>query len=1223
MNDDARVQELLDQLLDSKATPEDVCAQCPELLPQVRDRWQQMRRVRADLDALFPATQPPPPPEAQALPHIPGYEVESLLGRGGMGIVFRARHLKLNRLVALKMALGGAYAEPRERLRFQREAEAVAALRHPNIVQVYDVGDSDGQLYFTMEYVEGGSLAAKVAGTSQPIDQAVQWSATMARAVQEAHARGIIHRDLKPGNVLLTADGAPKITDFGLARRLESGAQLTQSGVPLGTPCYMSPEQAQGRAHAIGTSVDVYALGAILYELLTGRPPFLGETAAGTLQQVITQDPVAPSRLNPKVPRDLETICLKCLQKAPAHRYATALELAEDLGRYQRGEPITARPVSRPERVVRWVQRKPAIAALIVTALMLIGLAVAAGVSAWRLEGKRRAEIARWTPRLEAVKQLQLSGRFDEARALLETRPEIDVPELNDQIRVVLGELDLAQKLDQIRLNQAAVVDGRYNFAANLALSDREYEAALASAGIGGLSDAPADVAARIRASPIAPALVGALDDWAACAKDRSRRAWICEVARRADPDPSGWRDRVRDPDLSAEALTALAGTADVQDQSVQLLVAVAKRMRTARADSIEFMRRVQRRFPGDFCTNLTLGDALGQVRAEALRYYQAALAIRPESAAAQRAVARAMGEVGRLEDALVHFREAIRLEPRFARAMIDMAVFLSELGRHAEALEWATRGATIDPKDGRIQLSLSTVLDKLGRKEEMIDALRRAIDLEPGNGQTHIYLAVALMEADRVDEANREIEAARGAEPNSALVRQKIGQLLERQGRVDEAITEIEAAVRLANELEGAHTDLGNCWRHKRSPEKALVEYNKAIEIRPFDVEAIQARRGVMVQLGMGDAVLAEWQKALRENPAKHDAWYGYAELCLYLGREKEYQESCHELLGHFESSHEPLVCERTGRACLLGRLGSEDTARGAALIERAVNADPTTYPAWARAYFQLAQGLARYRLGDFEGVVGSIRGEAARVHGPFPHLILAMAHRRAGRTEKAWQSFAKAVRMYDWSPSRADNHDAWLYHSLRREAEPVVMPNLAALLGGQEKPGNSDERLALIAVCQSKERTAQAASLFADAFASEPQSGNRLQTRYRYDAACCAARAGCGAGEDARTLSDKERAALRDRARGWLRDDLAAKKALLARASMAERTALARQLESWLKDPALACVRDDGALGKLPPAERDTWHTLWRDTRSLLAEAKSSSSHTSQREPSIGDGA
>ena len=328
---ESRVQQLLDEIAGSGCTPEDVCGACPELLPEVRRRWREMCAVEAQLDAMFPTPGPDADAETAApressgdLPPIPGYEVEALLGHGGMGVVYRARQLGLNRPVALKMILAGAYATRTERRRFAREAEMVAGLRHPNIVQVHEVAELDGLPYFTMEYIEGGSLSQKLAGTPLPPREAAALSATLAWAVEAAHRSGIVHRDLKPANVLLAADGTPKVTDFGLARRLEAGAGLSQTGFPVGTPSYMAPEQARGETRAIGPAVDVYALGAILYELLTGRPPFRAETPSETVHQVIYEDPAPPSRLNAKVPRDLETICRKCLEKDPRRRYPTA-----------------------------------------------------------------------------------------------------------------------------------------------------------------------------------------------------------------------------------------------------------------------------------------------------------------------------------------------------------------------------------------------------------------------------------------------------------------------------------------------------------------------------------------------------------------------------------------------------------------------------------------------------------------------------------------------------------------------------------------------------------------------------------------------------------------------------------------------------------------------------------------------------------------------------------
>src|SRR4051794_6766074 len=361
MADESRVQQLLDEISDSGCTPEEICGACPELLPEVRRRWRQICAVEAELDALFPSPGHDPDavtsPSRHAgadLPRIPGYDVEALLGRGGMGVVYKARHRRLNRLVGLKMLIAGAYAGAHERARFQREAEAVASLRHANIVAVYDVGDHVGCPYFTMELLEGGSLAQDLAGTPQPARHAAALLITLAEAVQVAHQAGIVHRDLKPANILLTAEGTPKVADFGLARHFEGEPALTQSGARIGTPSYMAPEQVSGKAGTIGPAADIYALGALLYEMLTGRPPFRGETAAETERQVIHDEPVFPSRLNPKVPRDLETICLKCLSKEPARRYASAGDLAEDLWRVLDGPPRVAPPPALSGRGGKW-----------------------------------------------------------------------------------------------------------------------------------------------------------------------------------------------------------------------------------------------------------------------------------------------------------------------------------------------------------------------------------------------------------------------------------------------------------------------------------------------------------------------------------------------------------------------------------------------------------------------------------------------------------------------------------------------------------------------------------------------------------------------------------------------------------------------------------------------------------------------------------------------------
>jgi tRNA A-37 threonylcarbamoyl transferase component Bud32/DNA-binding beta-propeller fold protein YncE len=328
---------------------------------------------RSEAETLAPAAAPGGaiPPE-----DVPGYDLLGVLGRGGMGVVYKARHRRLNRVVALKMILAGGHAGEAELARFRTEAEAVARMQHPCVVQVYEIGEHNGFPYLALEYCEGGSLADRLGGTPLPPAAAAALVEQLGRAVDAAHRQQVIHRDLKPANVLLAADGTPKITDFGLAKKLDEGGSQTQTGAIMGTPPYMAPEQAGGRSKEIGPAADTYALGALLYECLTGRPPFRAATTMDTVMQVLHNEPVPPTQLQPKTPRDLETICLKCLQKEPARRYATAADLAEDLRRFQAGEPIRARPVGAVEKVAKWARRRPAVAGLLAALAALTALGV-------------------------------------------------------------------------------------------------------------------------------------------------------------------------------------------------------------------------------------------------------------------------------------------------------------------------------------------------------------------------------------------------------------------------------------------------------------------------------------------------------------------------------------------------------------------------------------------------------------------------------------------------------------------------------------------------------------------------------------------------------------------------------------------------------------------------------------------------------------------------------
>ncbi|MFT3882165.1 MAG: protein kinase [Gemmatales bacterium] len=416
------------------------------------------------LDARFPSTLPdfvPPPPKIQS---IGPYRIEAELGRGGMGIVYRARDTRLDRVIALKMILRAEYSNANDLHRFQTEAMAVAKLKHPNIVQVYDVGTEADIPYMALEYIEQGTLTRKTQGKPQEARYAAHLIAAMADGIQHAHEHGILHRDLKPANILIrqretdsssgsgtSSSGSasiadvPVISDFGLAKRLDSKELFTQSGMAVGTPNYMSPEQAEGTAQKTGKASDIYGLGAILYELLTGKPPFQGISPIETLMQVIYQEPVPPRQLQPKIPVDLETICMKCLQKDPERRYATAADLAADLRRFLRDEVIAARPAGSVERLVRWCRRHPAVSALTALAVMLLitGTAVA---SYFAYEADQRAKQL-------AIEKDSAGRNLQRARTIIReylTEVEAD-PALREMLSMPLKQKLLSRAMPMLR----------------------------------------------------------------------------------------------------------------------------------------------------------------------------------------------------------------------------------------------------------------------------------------------------------------------------------------------------------------------------------------------------------------------------------------------------------------------------------------------------------------------------------------------------------------------------------------------------------------------------------------------------------------------------------------------------------------------------------------------------------------------------------------------------
>jgi serine/threonine-protein kinase len=781
---------------------------------------------RLDIKAIAQMTANSPSPD--------GYTLLHELGKGGMGVVFQARQHQPERLVALKFFSAGVHAAE-ERARFLAEANIIARLDHPNIVRVHAVGEHQGQPFLCLEYLEGGHLGKKINGQPQPPRQAARLLEQLAWAVHHAHEKGVIHRDLKPANVLLTADGTPKVTDFGLARY--GRPELTATGAVMGTPAYMAPEQARGEGKIVGPAADIWALGVILYELLTGQPPFRGVQVMDTLMQVVESEPVPPRRLQPKVPRDLETICLKCLQKRPPRRHGTAAALAEDLRRYLDGRPIQARPVGNLERAAKWVRRRPAAAALLaLTFLVVCAVAVAAfwyqqdRANREKEELQRQAEEAKRQTediRREAGRKLrhdrneqaiaaalaqakqireELHGRLAKPggvarllnrpgewqqliatmRANLKTARELQTGaegSVADKLRRQLAKLkswvakdeadrQLAWSLEKVREDSAATLGHGFNF--GVALQD--YPQLFQKAGLGPRPGQENALAARLRQSPIKEQLVAALDDWALASwrlnDQQQLYRYLLSVARLADPDP--WKDKVRNADTwsDREALNRLAG-ALLKDHAT--LAHLSPQMLSV------------------------LGMLLPRDTPEGLAWRRRAQAAHPTD-----------------------FWLALELATTYLRAKSPKA-------------ESAYRTAlAIRPTSIAAWNNLGSVLRRQKDQQGAEDCFRKMLDLDPKSAfaWTHLgSLRLAQMDWTRAEQCARKAVAfgPQFAEPWATL-----GIALSYQRKGPEAVQCLLRAVKLDPNMASSWYVLGELQRTQGQREQAEKSFRKSLELDP-----------------------------------------------------------------------------------------------------------------------------------------------------------------------------------------------------------------------------------------------------------------------------------------------------------------------------------------------------------------------------------------------------
>jgi serine/threonine-protein kinase len=1306
---------LLEEMLDSGKTPEEACRDCPELLPEIRRRWQDYRMIDAHLGAMLPGLQTVPDigrlgpsPHAGNLPEIPGYAVEAPLGHGAMGVVYKARHLALKRTVAIKMIAFG-HPSPAERARFRAEAEAVARLQHPNIVQIHEVGEADGRPFIALEYVAGGSLAVRLARKSlAPLD-AAHLVAALAEAMNLAHSRNLVHRDLKPGNVLLAGDAntpiglcQPKVTDFGLVRQLDADSGQTLDGMVMGTPRYMAPEQAQGLAHSAGPAADVYALGAILYECLTGRPPFEGATTLETLEQVRTCEPAAPSSLNRQVSRDLETICLKCLRKEPERRYSSARELADDLGRFARGEPVSARPVGMAERLGKWAKRRPAAAGLLAAVVILVS---AGGAGGWLLSQQRamaRSRQALTGQEVHRVMQqaqakLKAGWQTHDLATLTEARIQADQaagvahnggasPE--DCQDASAFQSEAAVLLERARKNRELMdavleistlenMSQKTNAAGELVnrTADEQYADAFRRWGqdIDGTADA--DVIARLGAEPevVQKELIAALDSWTLWRRQYQNQAagwqrlyWIAEqldhserrrrlrelLVGRSTPRPEelagamgaaspwwalweltrgAWRqlqvarqetDSGAEPGLTvvllADACQAMGDPAGAEQALRQAL--------TAQPDQVVLITRLAR-----------LLETQGPSRfGEAIGYYRAAHALRSTMS---RSLCFAMLRLGRYEEAEEFCREMIRRQPDNQEFHRILCMTLISHEKWSQLEDASLKLIDLKPNLALAHTALGLALAGQKRSAEAEKAHRNALSFNPEYEWAYNNLGLTLMDQGKSDEAAAAFHKALEFDPKLAYAYVNLGYLRSRQGRYGEALQFYRKAVDLEPDAV-AFAGLGSALaNHLQDYAGAEAAYRKAIALRPthpmanFGLGIVLMRQGkqleavecfrlsllqnsgdvqttrnlcrALIALGRGEEACVAWRPILDAHLNEPEFWYGYPELCLFLGRNDEYDRLRAACLRRFATSTDPVTAVRTGRACLI-LPGTEDELRMASTLSEVAAASRKREHESLRPYIVFTKGLADFRRGRLDSAIVLMEGEASGVWGPAPDLVVAMAKHRLGRMEDAWRAFTMAILACDWSVARSDNIDAWICHVLRREAESMLLPTLPAFLQGTYQPQLEDERLALLAarlaLYEVQGLRGSVAGLYSELLRAEPKLGEALAKGGRLYAARAVALAGCGKGIDADQLDDKERGLRRRQALEWLRQDLTAWSDLAAKNDAQSRALVRVRMRALQTDYDLACLRASDALARLSAEEQQQWEKFWSDVNALL---------------------
>ncbi|WP_406694050.1 protein kinase [Singulisphaera sp. Ch08] len=944
-------------------------------------------------------------------PSVPDFEILEELGRGGMGVVYKARQRSLNRLVALKMIRDGGRARPRDLARFRIEAKAVARLRHANILQIYEIGDEAGLPFVALELLEGGSLEVRMAGTPQPGHRAAETLGILARAIHAAHQAGIIHRDLKPSNVLFTYDGIPKITDFGLAKRLEEDDGHTESGQVMGSPSYISPEQARGRNREVGPTADIYSLGAILYQMLTGRPPFRGTTPVETVMQVIHEEPVPPSRLLSKVPRDLETICLKCLDKEPRRRYASAIDLADDLGRYLAGEPIRARPTPLWERGLKWTRRRPTAAIL-----MALGLAavVGLGVSGLRYEHNLRQQARDLaSARLagdyalsdagKAVTRGDLNGARDTLVKLstrLEGEPRLaalnaQAASLLDRIRRGLADRDAREHAKArfgrfLRLRDEAII--RDVHFTGLDLPDdpkatrQAVRAALAvfetpdQAGSGILAPLPDSLTAQERVDVI-----------------RGTHELLLVLAE-AVSRPAAGEDPLKQARQALGILDAAAQVHPLPSPAYHLRRAACLARAGDEPGASRQRVEAERLEPADAFDHFLLGREWSKrgSLARAKRHFDAALRLQPDHfwALCLSAICELNASPPHPAVAKVALRDCLTRQPDFAWLYLLRGFACGQIA--AAETNQALADQSFEDAEADFRKAL-----ELGSGQELRYALR-------------VNRGLVRFKRDRLSEAIVDLREAIAIDPSRFNAYVTLAHLDREQGQLEEAAALLDRAIELKPDLAPLYRTRALWKLESKDREAALSDLDETLRREPPrspEAAGDHALRGhLLCVAGRYREALDACDAALEINPDQAEAHRWRVAALLELKRYDDVLLSCDGYLANGHASAELLEIRGLAKA------HRKDYAGSIADYTRALALKPDRATLYAhRGWAHLISEAPKLALLDFEEAVRLDPGSGDAFSGRGSALVLLGQHRSAvADAEEALRHGEPSPRMY-----------------------------------------------------------------------------------------------------------------------------------------------------------------------------------------------------------------